>query len=186
MRFLHQPRRGEETHQHTTHEPSSHKRRKRTPRGSTSCDLCLSLSGCPILQTGIMGTGVGARQVDYRPAHARASFSVSRSRERHGSHAIGRAKSRLFSGFANSKYELSHIIRSSSSSSSSGGQPAHNTHLTPHAKNIVSSSSAVRLSSFTACLLISPDPADRCCLRHVRAIIRNTQGTRMANPVLCD
>jgi hypothetical protein len=65
--------------------------------------LCVFL--CPAAHFCRRNGGV-ARQVNYRPAHARAS-----SRERHSSPAIGRATG----SFANSKKQkASHIIRSNS------------------------------------------------------------------------
>lgn len=111
--------------------------------------MCLSLSGCPFLQT---EWGV-ARQVDYRPAHARAS-----SRERHSSPAIGRATG----SFANSKKQKSHIIRSNSRC------PASAQHISSHARLPTSCHLNLRLSSFTAACLFSfpPDTA----MRHVQAV----------------
>lgn len=73
---------------------------------------CFFLCPAAVLQ---MGFG-GARQVDYRPAHARASSVPDLIT---GIMPLG-AQNRLFSSIANSKNTTSHIIRS-------GGQPAHNT-----------------------------------------------------------
>ena len=59
-------------HQHTRPtSPARTERRKRTSRGARVALLCLfPLSGCPFC----LQTAWGARQVDYRPAHARASL----------------------------------------------------------------------------------------------------------------
>ena len=121
--------------------------------------LCVFL--CPAAHFCRRNGGV-ARQVNYRPAHARAS-----SRERHSSPAIGRATG----SFANSKKQKSHIIRSNSRC------PASAQHISSHARLPTSCHLNLRLSSFTAaCLFSSPSygyetcpskshPRDEACCR---------------------
>lgn len=164
----HQPRRGENTNTPAHEPPARTKRRKRTSRGARVVgDLCLSLSGCRSAD-GIIG---GARQVDYRPAHARASSvpDLITRKARESCHWARRTGCSVVSQIAKNNIP-SHIIRS-------GGQPAHNTsHPMPPSCHLSQAPIIVY-----RCLLISPDTA----LRYETHPSNRSQTTGMTNPLLC-
>ena len=150
-------------HQHPT-SSSSHTRRKRTVRVSTSCaascDLCLSLFvRLPILQTDGVG---GARQVDCRPAHARAS-SVPDHAQGTVVLPLGAQTGCSSSSIANSNYPTHHPQQQR--------WPASAQHISSHAHAYIVPSlsrAALRLSSFTAACLFPQITAT--AMRHVQAI----------------
>jgi hypothetical protein len=138
------------------------------------CDLCLSLFvRLPILQT----DGVrGARQVDCRPAHARASCVPDHAQ---GTVVLPLGAQTGCSAVVSQIANIPHIIRSS------GGQPAHNTsHPMPMPAYIVSSlSRSLRLSSFTAACLFPQITAT--AMRHVQAIADSLPRDQVVIHYLC-
>ena len=153
-------------HQHTRPtSPARTERRKRTSRGARVALLCLfPLSGCPFC----LQTAWGARQVDYRPAHARASLVPDHAK---GTIVLPLGAQQAVSQIAKNK-------NPTSSAATAGVQPAHNTSrpmpVCPPAY-IVSSQSAPIIVH--RCLLILSTP-DTAIMRHVQA--NRTQGTRHA------
>lgn len=130
---------------HPAHEPSSHREAQTDVARSTSCfAVSLSLSGYPFC----LQTAWGARQVDYRPAHARASLVPDHAK---GTVVLPLGAQQVVSQIAKNKFIPHHPQQQPVSSQ-------RTTQLIPCLSSRLPTSCHLnlRLSSFTAACLFFP------------------------------